>query len=115
MVEGCGANGCEYMTGGVVVVLGAVGDNFARGHDRRAGLRLDPQGALAARLNGETVAMSPVRGEAAEALRRLVEAHARETGSRRAVELLDDWADALEAFVEVAPRVAAAKAERKRA
>ena len=40
VVEGCGSNGCEYMTGGTAVILGPVGDNFARRHDRRHGLRL---------------------------------------------------------------------------
>ena len=115
VVEGVGVHGCEYMTGGMVAVLGPVGWNFGAGMTGGRAFVWDPQGALAARLNGETVAMSPVRGEAAEMLRRLVEAHAQETGSLRAVELLDDWAGALEAFVEVAPRVAAAKAERKRA
>ena len=42
VVEGCGSNGCEYMTGGIAVILGRIGDNFARGHDRRHGLRLRP-------------------------------------------------------------------------
>ncbi len=115
VVEGLGVHGCEYMTGGMVAVLGPVGWNFGAGMTGGRAFVWDPQGALAARLNGETVEMSPVGGEAAETLRRLVEAHARETGSLRALELLDDWAGALEAFVEVAPRVAAARAERKRA
>ena len=49
VVEGCGANGCEYMTGGTAVILGAVGDNFARRHDRRHGLRLRPEDGSFAR------------------------------------------------------------------
>jgi glutamate synthase (NADPH/NADH) large chain len=103
------------MTGGVVAVLGPVGWNFGAGMTGGRAFVWDPKGALASRLNGETVALSPVRGEAAQELRRLVEAHAAETGSPRAAELLEDWQAALDAFVEVAPIQASAKAERKRA
>jgi glutamate synthase (NADPH/NADH) large chain len=115
VVEGVGVHGCEYMTGGVVAILGPVGWNFAAGMTGGRAFVYDPEGALKVRLNGETVGVSPVHGEAAELLRALVEEHGRETGSPRAAELLEDWAGALKAFVEVAPLAAPAKAERKRA
>ena len=58
VVEGCGANGCEYMTGGMAVILGPVGDNFARRHDRRHGLRLRP-GRTGSRRRSTPRAWSP--------------------------------------------------------
>jgi glutamate synthase (NADPH/NADH) large chain len=115
VVEGVGVHGCEYMTGGVVAILGPVGWNFAAGMTGGRAFVYDPEGALKVRLNGETVGLSPVHGEAAELLHSLVEEHGRETGSPRAAELLEDWSNALKAFVEVAPLAAPAKAERKRA
>jgi glutamate synthase (NADPH/NADH) large chain len=115
VVEGLGVHGCEYMTGGVVVVLGPVGWNFAAGMTGGRAFVHDPHGAIAQRLNGETVEVSPVRGEAAQLLRQLVEAHHRETASPCAADLLEDWTKTLAACVEVAPRAAAAPALLKRA
>ena len=89
VVEGCGANGCEYMTGGTAVILGAVGDNFARRHDRRHGLRLRPGGrASSARStrDGDLAARSTVPHWEARAARRWSSEHVAETrvAARRA-------------------------------
>ena len=106
VVEGVGDHGCEYMTGGAVAVLGPTGRNFAAGMSGGLAFVLDADGQFVARrVNPETVDLLPVaRGsEHAETLRRLVEAHGRETGSDVAHVLLADWPEALRRFVLVFP------------
>ncbi len=115
VIEGCGAHGCEYMTGGTVAVLGPVGWNFAAGMTGGRAFVLDSGGALGRALNAETVEARPVTGEDATDLRDLVERHARETRSPLATDLLEDWSAALDRFVVVAPRQAPAGPGRKRA
>lgn len=101
VVEGVGDHGCEYMTGGVVVVLGETGRNFAAGMSGGYAfvLDLDEQ-----RVNRELVDLGPVVDEAAEELKSIVEQHAEETGSAVAAALLADWEAALPRFTEVMPR-----------
>jgi glutamate synthase (NADPH/NADH) large chain len=103
VVEGCGAHGCEYMTGGTAVILGPVGWNFAAGMTGGVAYVFDPERRLPLALNGESVGLSTVTGAAAVRLRGLVEEHALYTSSPLAVRLLEDWPAALEQFVEVAP------------
>ncbi|MFC7724523.1 glutamate synthase large subunit [Nocardioides sp. GCM10028917] len=100
VVEGVGDHGCEYMTGGVVVVLGPTGRNFAAGMSGGYAfvLDLDEQ-----RVNPELVELAPVTGKAADELRALVEQHAEETGSAVATSLLADWDASLTRFTEVMP------------
>lgn len=100
VVEGVGDHGCEYMTGGVVVVLGPTGRNFAAGMSGGYAfvLDLDEQ-----RVNPELVELAPVTGQAADELRALVEQHAEETGSAVAAALLADWDASLARFTEVMP------------
>ncbi|MBZ5733385.1 glutamate synthase large subunit [Nocardioides sp. TRM66260-LWL] len=100
VTEGVGDHGCEYMTGGRVVVLGPTGRNFAAGMSGGIAwvLDLDPK-----RVNPELVELHPVAGNAEE-LRALVRAHAEETGSSVAEALLADWDVALTRFTEVMPR-----------
>ncbi|ABK52850.1 glutamate synthase (NADH) large subunit [Acidothermus cellulolyticus 11B] len=111
VVEGVGDHGCEYMTGGVVVVLGATGRNFAAGMSGGVAyvLDLDPL-----RVNTEMVDLDPLDSDDAEVLERLVRKHAAETGSTVAAELLADWPAALARFTKIMPqdykRVLAAKA-----
>ena len=101
VVEGVGDHGCEYMTGGTVVVLGATGRNFAAGMS--GGLayvwKLDPS-----KVNAELVDLSPLSAEAAEKVRGLVERHLAETGSTVAEGILGDWANAVGDFTAVTPR-----------
>ncbi|QIK76277.1 glutamate synthase large subunit [Nocardioides piscis] len=101
IVEGVGDHGCEYMTGGVVVVLGATGRNFAAGMSGGCAYVLDLDEG---RVNHELVELGPVTGDAADQLRRLVAEHAEETGSTVAAELVADWQGALARFTEVMPR-----------
>jgi glutamate synthase (NADPH/NADH) large chain len=105
VVEGCGSNGCEYMTGGVAVILGRFGDNFAAGMTGGMAYLYDPEEELGLRLNGETVIAVPIESGAWEAqLKGLIERHARETGSQRATEILRHWADELPRFRQIVPK-----------
>ncbi|MHB8468591.1 MAG: glutamate synthase large subunit, partial [Gaiellaceae bacterium] len=101
VVEGVGDHGCEYMTGGVVVVLGATGRNFAAGMSGGVAYVFDPRGRFAERCNVESVALEVLEEEDAERLLELVEEHWRRTGSTVAGALLGDWQPAR--FVKVMP------------
>ena len=100
VVEGVGDHGCEYMTGGRVVVLGRTGRNFAAGMSGGVAyvLNLDVN-----RVNTELVELAPVHGAAADELERLVRSHVEETGSTVAEALLGDWDRAVGDFTEVMP------------
>ncbi len=105
VVEGVGDHGCEYMTGGTVVVLGRVGRNFGAGMSGGIAFVLDEFGELERQCNMGLVELTPVTefGER-EQLRRLVEQHAHYTGSARAKRELGQWDRALRRFVAVVPR-----------
>jgi glutamate synthase (NADPH) large chain len=105
VVEGCGSNGCEYMTGGTAVILGSTGDNFAAGMTGGMAFVYDPTGDFEMRLNPETVVHDRVRSAHWEGvLRGLVERHLEETRSPRAADLLHDWEEALPRFWQVCPK-----------
>ncbi len=101
VTEGVGDHGCEYMTGGRVVVLGKTGRNFAAGMSGGYAFVLDLKEV---RVNPELVELSAVAGEAAEELEELVRRFAEETGSAVATGLLADWPAATERFTLVMPR-----------
>ncbi len=130
VVEGVGDHGCEYMTGGTVVVLGMTGRNFAAGMSGGVAYVFDEDGTFEARCNMAQVALEPVEeefaarrgsssgdelethgkvdvrhlGMADEALLKgLVEKHAKYTGSQRASDILADWAFCRARFVKVMP------------
>ncbi|GAA1144850.1 glutamate synthase large subunit [Nocardioides aquiterrae] len=100
VTEGVGDHGCEYMTGGRVVVLGKTGRNFAAGMSGGVAWVLDLQEQ---RVNRELVELGPVTGDAATELEELVRAHLEETGSTVAEELLADWETSLTRFTEIMP------------
>ncbi len=105
VVEGCGANGCEYMTGGVAVVLGAVGQNFGAGMTGGMAFVYDADGSFERRANGDTVSWARVATPHwEEVLYALVREHAKATDSRWSRGLLDDWKRAVGAFWQVVPR-----------
>jgi len=92
VVEGSGDHCCEYMTGGVVVVLGSTGRNVAAGMTGGVAFLLDEDGGLADRLNPEIVALCPITTPEQEALLKpLLEAHLQHTGSAKAAKILADW------------------------
>ena len=94
VVEGAGDHCCEYMTGGVVVVLGSTGRNVAAGMTGGVAFLLDEDGRLADRVNPEIVAICPLTTSEQEAvLKPLLEAHLEATGSARAAQILADWSN----------------------
>ena len=98
VVEGVGDHGCEYMTGGRVAVLGPVGDNFAAGMSGGIAWVLDEDGSLQECLNPGHVKLYPVDPKQADELNRLLEMHAKATGSRKAQEILDHFSEYLPKF-----------------
>ena len=105
MVEGVGDHGCEYMTGGRVVVLGRTGRNFAAGMSGGEAFILDEGGVFEGLCNQEMVDLERVESdEDKAALRDLLEGHRDATGSVNATRVLDDWDAMLPKFVKVMPR-----------
>src|SRR5207253_3706793 len=124
VVEGTGDHGCEYMTGGTVVVLGRTGRNFAAGMSGGIAYVFDPDGSFAQRCNRSMVALEPVLPEAEQGkiekelaaagkgrlrhadradeplLHELIERHLRYTGSTLALAILDDWEASRSKFVK---------------
>ena len=104
VVEGVGDHGCEYMTGGAIVVLGETGKNFAAGMSGGIAYVHDPDGEFARRVNTGMVSLEFTLDEKDRALvSRLVENHAEYTDSERARELLADWEAELDDFTKVMP------------
>ena len=119
VVEGVGDHGCEYMTGGRVVVLGATGLNFAAGMSGGVAYVLDEDGGFAGRCNMGMVGFEALAPEDVSELRALIEEHLARTGSPVAARVLGDWDGLLGrgAFVKVMPhdykRVLAEQAEER--
>ena len=104
VVEGTGDHCCEYMTGGVVAVLGSVGRNVGAGMTGGLAYFYDEEGTFQANVNPEIVTVQRVISSAGEAqLRSLIEAHSEKTGSAKAIALLADWSNALLKFWQVVP------------
>jgi len=101
VIEGAGDHCCEYMTGGVVVVLGPVGRNFAAGMSNGIAYVLDERGVLESRCNLEMVAVSGLNSMDERVLRKLIQQHFHKTGSARARAILEAWAAYRERFKKV--------------
>jgi glutamate synthase (NADPH/NADH) large chain len=105
VVEGCGSNGCEYMTGGHIVILGSVGDNFAAGMTGGMAFVFDADGSFEHRVNPESVIIQRLAsGRWEEKLLAMIEMHITETGSRFGEVILDDWQQNRGKFWQVCPR-----------
>jgi len=105
VVEAVGDHGCEYMTGGVVVVLGATGRNFAAGMSGGIAFVYDPDGDFHIRFNDGLADMEQVMEEEDIAtLKGLIEEHYKYTGSGPAGRVLADWDSALSKFKKIMPR-----------
>jgi glutamate synthase domain-containing protein 3 len=104
-VEGVGDHGCEYMTGGRVVVLGKTGRNFAAGMSGGVAYVLDADGTFRKRCNMEMVDLEALvdAGEI-DVVQTLIMRHAAATGSEYAQNLLEDWASLQRTLVKVMPR-----------
>ncbi|NOR61576.1 MAG: glutamate synthase large subunit [Rhodobacteraceae bacterium] len=105
VVEGCGSNGCEYMTGGMTVILGPVGDNFGAGMTGGMAYVYDPDGTFETRMNSETVICQSLKSAYWESeLVYLIEQHEVETGSKLAAEMLRNWERIRMHFKQVCPK-----------
>jgi glutamate synthase (NADPH/NADH) large chain/glutamate synthase (ferredoxin) len=103
VVEGVGDHGCEYMTGGHVVVLGRTGRNFAAGMSGGIAYVLDVDGHFDRRCNMELVGFDSLDDEDVEIIRALVSEHAERTASPVAARVLEQWDAVLPQFVKVMP------------
>ncbi|MGE0092998.1 MAG: glutamate synthase large subunit [Alphaproteobacteria bacterium] len=105
VVEGCGANGCEYMTGGTVVILGPVGDNFGAGMTGGMAFVYDMDGTFAQRINPDTILAQRIETPHwDEVCRALIAEHAARTGSNLAASLLNAWSEERGRFWQIVPR-----------
>ncbi len=104
VVEGVGDHGCEYMTGGLVVVLGPTGRNFAAGMSGGVAYLYDPERTFGVRVNDAEVDVEPLDAADSEQVRLLVQRHAAETDSAVAARLLGSWDREVREFVKVMPR-----------
>ncbi len=105
VVEGCGSNGCEYMTGGTVVILGPVGDNFGAGFTGGMAFVYDPDNRFHLRINPDTLTRQRLASRHWEGvLKDLVATHATETSSRYAKMLLHEWDREVAHFWQVVPK-----------
>ncbi len=115
VVEGVGNHGCEYMTGGIVVVLGETGANFAAGMSGGIAYVLDKKGDFASHCNMEMVELEAIQTDSADAdindllgadetrLKNIITHHQRYTNSERATEILEHWDEYLPKFIKVMP------------
>ncbi|WP_439563284.1 glutamate synthase large subunit [Roseinatronobacter sp.] len=105
VIEGCGSNGCEYMTGGVAVILGSIGANFGAGMTGGMAYLYDPDGVAPELINMESLVTCPVTVDHWEdQLKGLIEMHAKETESQRALEILRNWDREKAHFLQICPK-----------
>ena len=104
-IEGCDSNGCEYMTGGTVVILGAVGDNFAAGMTGGMAFIYDKEKDFEKKVNPETVIWQNVETDYwKNFLRNIVFEHSKETNSELSKKLIDNFDEEINNFVQVCPK-----------
>ncbi|MCL4104829.1 UNVERIFIED_CONTAM: hypothetical protein GTU68_018536 [Idotea baltica] len=105
VIEGCGSNGCEYMTGGVAVILGTIGANFGAGMTGGMAYLYDPDHQAMDMMNLETLVTCPVSEPYWETqLKELIETHLAETGSAKAANILQHWATEKSNFIQICPK-----------
>ena len=105
VVEGCGSNGCEYTTGGVAVILGQIGANFGAGMTGGMAYVYDPDGTCAPLINMESLVTCAVTVDHwHDQLYALIERHAKETGSRKAADILQHWESERGNFIQICPK-----------
>jgi len=104
VVEGVGDHGCEYMTGGTVVILGEIGRNFAAGMSGGEAFIYGADAKQLARINPEMVDIDPLDRADTEVLKSLIESHVAQTNSLKGKSILDNWASESNKFIKVMPR-----------
>ena len=105
VIEGCDSNGCEYMTGGTVVILGEVGDNFGAGMTGGMAFVYDPKNQFEKRVNSETVIWQSVETKYwINYLKKLVEEHFNETNSFLAKKIFENFNAEILNFLQICPK-----------
>ncbi|APE42029.1 glutamate synthase subunit alpha [Sulfitobacter alexandrii] len=105
VIEGCGSNGCEYMTGGVAVILGDIGANFGAGMTGGMAYLYNPENTAQVLMNKETIVTCPVTVDHwLDELKELLQRHHEETQSRMAEEILQHWDAEKHNFLQVCPK-----------
>ena len=104
VVEGIGDHGCEYMTGGCVVVLGETGKNFAAGMSGGTAYVFDPENNFERNCNQEMIDLDPMEEPDFKLVRKMIRDHFRYTGSNLALGILNDWNNQQSYFVKVMPK-----------
>ncbi|NOX41151.1 MAG: glutamate synthase large subunit [Alphaproteobacteria bacterium] len=105
VVEGCGTNGCEYMTGGVAVILGTIGTNFGAGMTGGMAYIYDVDGSALDQINGESLLVQGIASQHWEnQLKTLIEQHFAETNSPKAREILHHWDIEKARFLQICPK-----------
>ncbi|WP_075522169.1 glutamate synthase large subunit [Candidatus Pelagibacter communis] len=105
VIEGCDSNGCEYMTGGTVVILGHVGDNFAAGMTGGMSFVYDPSNNFDKKVNPDSVIWQQVETKFwINHLKNLLEEHTKETESKLSKNLLKNFDDEIKNFVQICPK-----------
>lgn len=103
IIEGIGDHGCEYMTGGLVIVLGETGKNFAAGMSGGVAYIYNPDGTFEKHLNTEMVSLDPMLEQDYRLLEKMIGNHAKYTGSKQAQRMLNGWEAYCRCFVKVMP------------
>ena len=105
VVEGCDSNGCEYMTGGTVVILGDVGDNFAAGMTGGMAFIYDKSKEFEKKVNQDSVVWQNIETEYwIKFLKELITEHSIETGSYLSKKIIDNFDNELQHFIQVCPK-----------
>ena len=104
VVEGVGDHGCEYMTGGTVVILGEIGRNFAAGMSGGQAYIYDEASDLKSKINIEMIDIDPLDNEDEAALKTLIQAHINSTDSLKGKQILNDWEAKFSNFIKIMPR-----------
>ena len=105
VIEGCDSNGCEYMTGGMVVILGEVGDNFAAGMTGGMAFVYDKSQQFTKKVNPESVVWQTVETDYwKENLRNLVSYHFKQTESDFSKKIIENFNEELNHFIQVCPK-----------
>ncbi|MEO0937532.1 MAG: glutamate synthase large subunit [Pseudomonadota bacterium] len=105
VIEGCGSNGCEYMTGGVAVIVGDIGANFGAGMTGGMAYVYDPEGTAQSLMNLETLVTCPVTVEHwYDQLLGLLKRHVEETGSAKVMDILQHWDTEQANFLQICPK-----------
>lgn len=114
VVEGVGDHGCEYMTGGTVVVLGETGKNFAAGMSGGMAYIFDEKQEFESNCNTASVDLDPLDSDDLLLLSQLIRDHVKNTGSKLAQNILDNWEKSISSFIKVMPKEYKAVLEKRK-